>query len=399
MLTLITQSLLRRRVQTLATLLSVAVGAGILLTVFVIYQGVSSGVATSERRMGADLLVLPGDAPISNDQLLFTGEPVAIYMQQDVVGQVAKLPGVVRITAQFYAQSLNAACCSTASATRLIGYDPASDWLITSLVPATAQASTSADNIYVGADVQGFTGHDTFLLGKPVHIAAVLARTGTSLDQSIVMPMALTRQLAKAHVYYQHFWQYYGPPDTLVSAILIGVDPRTDMTALRRAILQMGDFRVIQSADVFHNLRAQIRVLFLLIAGIAALAVIASAFQLFARFFTLAHDRKGEWGLYRALGASRRDLQSLVMGEATVVTLGGTIAGLGLGGLLSWSAQRVLLAQDAFPYIPPSLALMATGVVTIIGLFALLGMAPAALAAHQSAAIDPSVAMALDDID
>jgi putative ABC transport system permease protein len=389
----------RRWVQSVATLFAVAMSAAVLLAVYLLYQGVSLGLKTSEKRMGADLLVVPADAPIQPEQLLFTGAPVCVYMKKDVERELAKIPGVTHVTSQFFAQTLNAACCSTANATRLIGFDPHTDWLVQALAGDRPASNLKPGEILIGHEVQGFTGRHSFILGKPVHVAAVLEPTGTSIDQSIIMPIETARGMAKANAYFKHFWDQYGSPDGLISAILIETEKHARKDEIRRAIIQAGDYRVVQSADVFQGIKDQMNLLFFIIVGIAGLGALVSGSQLFARFFTLARDRKGEWGLYRALGATRRDLKLLVLGETLALTTGGLVLGLATGGGLYGYIVALLQGQKAFPFIAPHLLSILLALVSVAAFFALLGMVSAWIPAHQSGRISPSSAMALGDID
>jgi putative ABC transport system permease protein len=62
MFTIIRQSLQKRWIQSVSTLFAVAVSVSILFALYLLYQGITTGLSTSENRMGADLLVVPADA-------------------------------------------------------------------------------------------------------------------------------------------------------------------------------------------------------------------------------------------------------------------------------------------------------------------------------------------------
>jgi putative ABC transport system permease protein len=92
-------------------------------------------------------------------------------------------------------------------------------------------------------------------------------------------------------------------------------------------------------------------------------------------------ERTAEIGLLRALGAKRRQILSLFLGEAVVLAgLGGTaglVLGVGLAAVLHW-------AVPALPvHTPWQYAVAALLVATLIGLVA--GVGPA----HRAAAMDP----------
>ena len=58
-------------------LISVLISAAVLFAMFLLYNGVSDGIDTSEQRMGADIVVVPGEAEelLDETDLLFTGAP------------------------------------------------------------------------------------------------------------------------------------------------------------------------------------------------------------------------------------------------------------------------------------------------------------------------------------
>jgi ABC-type transport system, involved in lipoprotein release, permease component len=400
MLKIIQHSLTRRWVQSLATLFAVTVSVGILFALYLLYQGVTMGLAASDNRLGADLLVVPSDARdlLDPSELLFTGAPVCIYMNKDYQDKVAKISGVEKVTSQFFTQTLNASCCSTVTATRLIGFDSATDWTIQSWAKNLPSKNLAADEILIGKDVGGFTGSNTYILGKAVHVAAVLEPTGTSLDHSIVLNIDLARRMAKEKPELQHFWDQYGDPDQLISALLVKVEDgkKTEVAA---AINGLGGLAVIKSSDILHGVKQQMNTVFYIMLGGGLLAALASIFQLFARFYSLAWDRKGEWGLYRALGATRQDLKILVIGEALCLTSGGIVLGFILGSVLYYLILMLLESQNTFPFIPVSWSAIFLGIIGITVLFELIAFIAAWFPARQSGRIEPSSAMAMGDID
>jgi putative ABC transport system permease protein len=398
MLQIIRDSLARRWVQSLSTLVAVAVGVGILFALYLLYLGVSGGLEIGQKRLGADIVVVPTDAQVEPETLLFTGAPLNIYMNKDLEAKVAAIPGVARVTPQFFAQTLNAACCDV-GATRLIGFDPKTDWLVRSWVKNLPGGAIGPEQVLIGSGVTGVTGNTVTILKEQFHVAAVLQPTATSLDDSILMPIDTARSVASTSPYLQLFWEKLGDPRGLISALLVDVDPHVQKIDVVIAIDELGDFNVIQASDVLQKIKDQMKVLFLLMLGGGLLAAAASVFQFFARFFSLAWDRKGEWGLYRALGATRRDLKLLIAGEALTLTLGGVIAGLALGYALFSLILIFLQNQKAFPFIEPSFGIVLSGIAAIAVFFSLLGILSAWWPAQQSGKIEPSSAMAMGDIE
>lgn len=398
MLHLIINSLSRRRVQSIATVTAVAISVAILFTLYLLYLRLSLGIDEGERRLGADLLVVPASTIVEPETLLFTGQPYNVYMGKELGAQIAAIPGVRRVTPQFFAQTLNETCCSLTGATKLIGFDPKSDWLVSSWVRQIPGATLAADQVMVGSNVKGFSGQSATILKQQVRVARVLEPTGTTLDYSVLMSIDATRALAKKVPYFQVFLGNNRVED-LVSAILVDLSDGADPAVAAKAIERTGNVRVIQASSVLARLKHQMQLLFSVMVGGAVLAVAGSIFQLFGRFFSLAWERKGEWGLYRALGATRGDLKRLVAGEALLLTSAGIPPGLALGFFLNHLLIATLQKEKAFPLIEPAPAVVAAGMAGLGALFLLVGLLATVIPARQSSRIDPSSAMALADID
>lgn len=399
MLQIIWHSITRRWVQSLSTLLAVSVSVGILFALYLLYFGVSQGVETGKERLGADLLVVPAEARVDAESALFTGAPLNIYMEKGYEEKIAGIPGVRRATSQFFTQTLNEDCCSLAEARRLVGFDPGSDWLVNSLLENVPGGSLSADEILTGARLTGQPGGHVGILSEFFRIAGVLEPTGTSLDYSILMPIDSARRLAQNSAELEILWGKSGRPEGLISAVLVEVEENHKNEDVTKNIEELGALKVIQTSQVLQSVKSQMDVLFLIILAGGLLTAASSVLSLFSRFFTLAWDRKGEWGLYRALGATRRDLKLLVGGEALILTLGGVLVGLALGGLLYDQMLAFLQKQKAFPFIEPSSSAVLWGMAGTVLVFSLIGVLSAWFPARQGGKIEPSTAMALDDID
>ncbi|MDR3307752.1 MAG: ABC transporter permease [Coriobacteriales bacterium] len=407
MLKLILHSIRMRKVQSASVVLTVLVGVAVLFAFSLISLGVQRGVATAQERGGAYFVVVPTNAQslVSDADLLFTGAPATMYMDKGLVAEAAAIEGVTRVTGQFYSQTLDASCCSALQPTRLIGFDARTDWLIGSLVSdagtdagATALAGPLAQGqVILGSKVDGFVDGRGEVLGTAVTVVATLAPSGTDLDSAILIDIDVARQASQQIEGYGHFWEQYGQPSQLVSAILVDVAPGyEDRVAWRLAAL--GDVKVLERSAVIARAQQQLQTVFNILLGAGLVMAGASLLQLFARFYSMAWDRKNEFALYRALGATRGNLRALIGGEAVLLTVTGVAAGLAAGAVLYGFLLGQLATGDAFPYIAPTALLMfAAG-----GILALLFLAMAALAVivplRRIARIDPSVALQHVDI-
>lgn len=401
MFRLIFQSLLRRRWQSLATIIGVALGAALLLAVFLLYRGFDQGLERGRQRLGADLLVVPSNATVDPDRALFAGSPLSVYMDKKFADLARKVPGVRRVEAQFFTQSLHLECCSIGIETRLIGIEEQVARRLAGMSP-DGRERLEKDEVIVGSELLGGVGRPGALielLGEIFKLAYRLEPTGTSLDYSILMPMASARDLAASSDGLKQVWQESGDPHGLISALLIEVEDVGRIKEVGRALEDLGPLKVIRAADTFQRLKRLMEAFVLVLAGAGILTALGGIACLLGHFSSVAWDRKGEWALFRALGATKPRMVQLVVGESTLLAVGGALIGLPAGYALYRLAFVRLTAQNAFPFVAPGGVLLAEAAAAALILYALIGFLSAAAPALRVAQLEPALTMAQGDID
>ena len=398
---LIVNSLLRRRWQTLATLLGVGFGAGLLLAVFLLYNGFGQGLERGRQRLGADLLVVPGNATVDPDKALFAGSPLNVYMDGKYADQARKIPGVRRVESQFFTQSLKLECCSLGTESRLIGIEDRVAHRLAGMSPE-GREKLEPDEVIIGSELLGGIGKPGALielLGDIFRLAYRLEPTGTALDHSILMRMDSARDLAAKSEALKPVWQEAGNPHRLISALLIEVDDTSRLQEIGRALEDLGSLKVIRAADTFERLKRLMNAFVFMLAAAGALTALGGVAYLLGHFSSAAWDRKGEWALYRALGATKLRMMQLVVGEAVALATSGAVAGLPLGYGFYRLAFSRLAAQNAFPFVAPGGALLVTAATGTLAVYGLIGFLSAAAPAWRVAQLEPALTMAQGDID
>ena len=399
MLTLIKHAISMRRTQSLATLLSVAIASAVVLALALSFLGVRGGLERSAERMGADLMVIPAEAAVGLDEnaLLFTGTPANMYMDESVADEVAQVEGVERVSAQFFGQTLDASCCSASTPSRLVGIDPRTDWVVSPWADADL-SGLGEGQIVVGADMEADFSQNPRVLGHSVQVAAVLDATGSDLDGSVLMSIDQVRSFVRETPELAYLWEEYGDPDSLVSCVMVNVADGFE-DAVAAELSSREGLYVVQGSATVDRVADQLGSVFAIMLGAAALLVAATLFQLFARFFSLAWDRRSELALYRALGASRREISLLIVGEAAILVGGGVAVGIVLGAVLFVAVPGVLAGAGSFPFIAPSPGACVLCALGTAVLFAAIGLAAVVWPLVRAGRIDPSAAMQTGDID
>lgn len=400
MFTLIRHAISMRRSASVATFCSVALAVAVVFVLSLTEIGVQGGLDATRQRLGADLMAVPAEAASDLDAntLLFTGAPMNIYMDASVADRIASIPGVQRVSVQFFGQTLNADCCTASKPTRLVGFDPASDWVIGPWAEEPIASSLDDTQIVAGVRIAPDYRGGGKVLGHNVELATALMETGTDLDDSIFMSLDAAREYVKGSDGLAYLWDEYGDPDKLVSCVLVDADDG-ELENVKRVIANLEGVGVVDSNSTIAEFSRQIGTVFVIMVGAALLLVAATLFQLFARFFSLAWDRRSEIALYRALGASRREVSALIAGEAGVLIGGGVVVGLVLGALLYLAVPGMLASAGTFPFVSPSVGQVALCAVGAAVLFCVVGLVAIAWPLSRAGHIDPAAAMQTGDID
>lgn len=399
---LVKESIFKRRMSSVSVVLSVMLAAASAVTLAVVYGGVQAGVDLNERRSGAQIVVVPEDASneISNSELLFTGAPAPIYFSTAIADEIMSDEGIARSTVQFFGQTLDESCCSSADATRLIGIDFPTDWTVSSFAHIELDEGLGEGRIVTGFGVGSKVGDVVKILGVPYTVADVLDATGTELDTAILMDIGIARDVCGNQEEFAHYWEKYGSPNGLVSCVLMDVDEEVVSTdrVLNRVNSTEGVVAFERSAVVEES-RDSLSALFSVMFVVGILLILSSAVQLFARFYGCVWSRKAELALYRALGASAADLRKMIGMEMAVLLGVGLVLGIACGLCLQVVVLDVMVQTASFPFVAMGSLQVAGLVAAVAAAFALMGVGSIVWPLRQVGRLQPSVAMQQADID
>ncbi len=371
------------------------------VALFLLYGGLSRGIALSNERSGAQLLVIPDSAEmlLEESDFLFTGAPVGAYIPESLADEMASIEGVKRVTVQFYGQTISESCCTTAGATRIIGFDPSTDWVVLPYCVDDVSSGLAANEIIVGCNNTDFEAGSGKLLGKDVVVATTLEPTGTYLDNAVLMNVDAVRAMSADMEQFGHYWDKYGQPEGIVSCVLIETeDGEQEAVAGRINRKVEGDFTTVVRSEVIAEAQETLSLSFAVMLAAALVLAVTSLLQLVSRFYSLVWERKSELALYRALGARVRDLRFVIGGEALAITAAGLLAGSVLGVGAYVIGLDYLMETMSFPFQALELWQAALGILAIAAL--LIAMTAVSIIAplRQVARIDPASAMQQMDI-
>lgn len=165
-------------------------------------------------------------------------------------------------------------------------------------------------------------------------------------------------------------------------------DPRAMLPVLARIVRGIdpdaGIRKVETGASLLAAQTARARALAITLGVLAGTVLLLAALGVFALLATLVRGRTHEIGVRMALGASEKNIRSLVVAHA--LRMGGV--GLAIGLLLAWAGTRVLRAQ-LYRVSATDPITLGAAIVVLIGVL----LVAAYLPARRAARVDPLVAL------
>ncbi len=145
------------------------------------------------------------------------------------------------------------------------------------------------------------------------------------------------------------------------------------------------DVTVVTEDAVVSSLTSILGALTLAVAGIATISLAVAGVGIMNVMLVTVSERTGEIGLFKAIGAGRRQILTLFLAESALISGTGGLLGLAAG----WLATRGLaLAYPALPAEPPAWAVAAAFSLSVaVGV--VFGLLPAARATR----LDPVLAL------
>ncbi len=387
------KNLRRRLFRSLAIAASVAVVAGTLFSVTTVMESVERSLKRGTARLGADVIVVPEGYEAKARAALLAGEPSTFYMPRSVVDKVRKINGVLNASGQLFVQSAAYACCDVADML-LIGFNPKTDFTITSWLKESLNRDLAPDEVIIGRELSAYTkGSKISFFGSEFTVADYLEVTGMRfIDNSVFIPFEGVRKMVERSKTHSEAPLTVTPDQ--VSAILVQVRP--DMDPARVAIFiehEIEGVKTVVSEDVITSVRKQLFVLLRSILIISGILWIMALLMIGVIFSMIVNERQREIGLVRAMGATRKKVFGLVMSEASILSLLGGAAGVVVGGVLLFSFKNMIKFSLNVPFLWPEPAEFGVIILLCMTLAFLTGIGAALYPALRSSLMEPYAAI------
>lgn len=329
------------------TILALTMFGGTMLT-----MNLNTGMTSMEQRLGADLMVVPQNTAQKAEALLTNGSPSTFYFTTDIADKVKTADGIERASEQTYISSLAAACCD--EKLQIIGYDPATDFVIEPWVASQFDGTLNNGQMIAGANVNVSVDGTIELYGRDWPVVAQLANTGTSLDNSVFINQATVPQMvtASSRITKNAFAEY---ADKAVSTVLIkvkqGYDAETVAENIKRLDSRFSDLGYVYPGGITATTKSSLNALVTYLSMFVAVIWVMGIIVLLAVFASSVNERKREFASLRIMGATRGMLHAIIFKESIIIGLVGGVIGVGFASLAVFPFSSLIGQQLQLPYL------------------------------------------------
>lgn len=315
----------------------------------ILMGSMKKGIENTEKRMGADLIVVPDQDSEKLQSSLFKGTPCTIYFERQWLETVQKTKGVKRATPQLYLTTMAASCCD--APVQLIAFDQETDFLIKPWLEKQGDITLDKGQIIVGSSITTAVGETSTYYNKEFEVAGKLEKSGMGYDNSVFMTFETAYELMNSGTASGNL-KIENPRET-ISMILAEVEDDTTVGRTKVEIVSQDKEKriLVCSADeLMSNIADSISQFTSYGTIITSLLYICVILALFSIFNITVNERKREFGILYTMGAGRRQIIGIILSEAWVLSIAGGIAGiLAAGGIIA-IFRNLLSVKLNIPY-------------------------------------------------
>ena len=361
------ENLKRKPLRTAALLVAAACLSAIFFGGSLISMNLAQGLNSMRARMGADIMVIPNGTHTKAEALLTNGGSSTFYFANDIENLVRRSPGVQKASAQTYISSLSAGCC--AEKLQIIGFDPDSDFVIGPWIYSQHKKTLQKGEMIAGANVLVSYMHTVRLFGHQWPVVAQLAKTGTSIDNSVFVRRESVPQVVEYSTKVHHTAIPKEYAKKAISAVLVKVSKGYSAKQVAENIRKttgIPSIGIVFPGGVTATTQANLGVFTRTLTFVIAVFWIVGLLVLIAVFATSVNERKKEFASLRILGATRKVLLGIVVRESATLGFVGGVIGVASASLILFPYSSLIAQQLQLPYLEvtalPVIALMLASV-------------------------------------
>ncbi|MDR0905456.1 MAG: FtsX-like permease family protein [Oscillospiraceae bacterium] len=366
----------------LVALLSFALIGGSLLA-----SSLKTGTASMSDRLGADAMLVPAGYETKAEGALLRGEPSAFFFDGELASRLLNADGISQASPQLFIASFESEHCDFA--VQMIGYDPSTDFVVAPWLAEAVPGGPRDSEIIIGASVDGKIGEVLTLLGSKYNVVGKLDETGMGFDTSVFINLDTAQ--AALRDYAKLGGENVPDGDGAVSSIAVNIAQNVSENDFARGIrygFRDENVGVLLTQSMLGSVAGNLNTFLTIITALIVFLWLLTVGVLAILFSVTLGERKREFGIYRALGATRRKLAQIIITESVIISLSGAVIGTALLCLAFFPFSRLIGLSIDLPYLQPDAGTLAA----ILGGGLALSMLTGPLAALRSAVKIGSIA-------
>ena len=310
----------------------VAICAGLVVAFIIgatlVINGSQESMQKVTERLGADITVIPSGNQSIVEQAFLMGVPVDIWMDRDIVEEIAAMDGVAIVSPQLFLSTMRGASCCSVSDMFMVAYDPATDFTVHPWMEENLGRELTLGEAIGGVYISDSEGRDDILVyGYSIELLGNLEPTGSGLDQSLFFTYETAMDIAR-HSPMQAERELIINPNAISTALVRLEDTADPFLVAQEIEASIPGINAITSANLFREQRERVDSL---VNSVTSLSIIAWVMALVLIGFvtsTAISSRTQEIGVLRVLGANRTDVIKTLLLESSLLTIGGSLVGI-----------------------------------------------------------------------
>ena len=371
------QGLATRRLRAALSALGIAIGIGAMVAVVGVSSSAQANLIAEIDALGTNLLtVAPGTSFLGQNEVLPATSVPSIAGMKNVLNDVAIYQLSENVYRSPYVPSAQTGGigvdASGDNLPEVVGTTLASGHYLNSIsdrypeAVLGAQAAQTLQILQVGGHLMVYVGNTWFTVIGILNPVVL----DSSLDSEVFVSLPVAERL---------FQTQPNPSEIYVRANQNDVIPVSNLLAATADPQNSSGVDVNRPSDALEARAAAKGQFTTLLLGLGAVALLVGAIGIANIMVISVLERRGEIGLRRALGATRRHISIQFLAESALLAAIGGVAGLALGA----GATEVYAATKHEPFVVPLYALIAAPAAGFV-IGAVAGLYPAGKAARLS---------------
>ena len=350
--------------RTLSMLLLTSLCAASVFACVVLSYGLKNGINTIQKRLGADLMIVPKGAEQKMQSVLISGEPNYFYTEKEIAEKISQIEGVEKVTSRFYLTSVSEDCCDFP--VQIVGFEPETDFVISPWIEESFPPDSKkiTEEFYTeGCAVTGsnvLTQKDGVrFFGKTHPVSGKLSKSGAGIDNAVFVSMNTLKEIYDDAKGRGFGFISDGKAGSKVSAVFVRLSEgaKADSTAVK-ITSRIPNVSVVKRDAVFSEISSSLDSVFFILKILAVSVTLFTVISLAIIFPLAVSSRTAEFSILSILGAAHKKCAEILLYEALFISVAGGLSGIALASLLVFPFCTAIDSALSVPLVFPSPAIL-----------------------------------------